>query len=106
MEALAERQSGIEVSLTSNVQTTTVPDYASHPLRLFLQRGLCATLNSDDPGISRITLRHEYDVAAPAAGLDDEMIRQAQRNALAAAFLTPQERQILAERCARRANQG
>jgi len=106
MDTLAERQIGIEVSLTSNVQTTTVPDYASHPLRLFLQRGLCATLNSDDPGISRITLRHEYDVAAPAAGLDDEMIRQAQRNALAAAFLSPEERRSLAERCAGRTNQG
>jgi len=106
MDTLAERRTGIEVSLTSNVQTTTVPDYASHPLRLFLQRGLCATLNSDDPGISRITLRHEYDVAAPAAGLDDEMIRQAQRNALAAAFLSPEERRSLAERCAGRTNQG
>lgn len=106
MDTLAERQIGIEVSLTSNVQTTTVPDYASHPLRLFLQRGLCATLNSDDPGISRITLRHEYDVAAPAAGLDDGMIRQAQGNALAAAFLSPEERRKLAERCAGRANQG
>lgn len=106
MDTLAERQIGIEVSLTSNVQTTTVPDYASHPLRLFLQRGLCATLNSDDPGISRITLRHEYDVAAPAAGLDDEMIRQAQRNALAAAFISPEERRSLAERCAGRTNQG
>ena len=92
MDTLAERQTGIEVSLTSNVQTTTVANYASHPLRLFLQRGLCATLNSDDPGISNITLRHEFDVAAPAAGLSDEMIRQAQRNALAAAFLTPEER--------------
>jgi adenosine deaminase len=104
MDTLAERQIGIEVSLTSNVQTTTVADYASHPLRLFLQRGLRATLNSDDPGISHITLRHEYDVAAPAAGLDGEMIRQVQRNALAAAFLSAEERQKLAQRCARRAN--
>ncbi len=106
MDTLAERQTGIEVSLTSNVQTTTVPDYASHPLRLFLQRGLCATLNSDDPGISRITLQHEYEVAAPAAGLDDQMIRQAQRNALTAAFFSPEERQKLAEQCAGRTNQG
>ncbi|GAP13123.1 adenosine deaminase [Longilinea arvoryzae] len=100
MDVLAERQIGIEANLTSNVQTTTVPDYASHPLRLFLERGLCATLNTDDPGISGITLAHEYDVAAPAAGLDERMIRQAQRNALAAAFLTPGERQELLDCCA------
>lgn len=93
MDALLERQTGIEANLTSNVQTTTVGSYASHPLRLFLQRGLRATINSDDPGISGITLRHEFESAAPAAGLDDAMTRQAQRNALAAAFLTPDERE-------------
>lgn len=95
MNWLAEKQIGIEVNLTSNVQTTTVESYDSHPLRLFLQRGLRATLNSDDPGISGITLRHEYEVAAPAAGLDEAMIRQVQRNALDAAFLTAEERAAL-----------
>ncbi len=99
MDWLAEKQIGIEVNLTSNVQTTTVESYDSHPLRLFLQRGLRATLNSDDPGISGITLRHEYEVAAPAAGLDEAMIRQVQRNALDAAFLTAEERAALLKVC-------
>ena len=91
LDYMVEHHIGVESSLTSNVQTSTVPDYASHPLRLFLERGLLATINTDDPGISGITLRHEYDVAAPAAGLTPEQIRQAQHNALAAAFLSPEE---------------
>jgi adenosine deaminase len=91
MDYLAEQRIGIESNLTSNVQTSTVPDYASHPLRLFLERGLLATINTDDPGISGIDLRYEYDVAAPAAGLTPEQIRQAQHNALVAAFLSPEE---------------
>ena len=41
----------------------------SHPLKLFLERGLLATMNTDDPGISAIDLHYEYEVAAPAAGL-------------------------------------
>jgi adenosine deaminase len=106
MDWLAEKQIGIEVSLTSNVQTTTVGSYASHPLRLFMQRGLRASLNSDDPGISGITLRHEYEVAAPAAGLDEAMTRQAQRNALETAFLTPGERAALLQDCAGRSAPG
>jgi adenosine deaminase len=89
MDYLAEHHIGIESNLTSNVQTSTVPDYASHPLRLFLEHGIPATINSDDPGISAITLRHEYEVAAPAAGLSAAQIRQAQQNALEAAFLSP-----------------
>jgi adenosine deaminase len=97
LEYLAEHRIGIESSLTSNVQTSTVPDYASHPLRGFLEGGLLATINTDDPGISGIDLRHEYEVAAPAAGLTAAHARQAQRNALAVAFLSAEERQALAE---------
>jgi adenosine deaminase len=91
LDYMAEHRIGVESNLTSNVQTSTVPDYASHPLRGFLERGLLATINTDDPGISGIDLRYEYNVAAPAAGLTSEQIRQAQRNALAAAFLSPEE---------------
>lgn len=95
LDLMAERRIGIEANLTSNVQTSTVRDYASHPLRHFLERGLLATINTDDPGISGITLKHEYEVAAPAAGLSPEQIRQAQRNALEVAFLSPEDRAAL-----------
>jgi adenosine deaminase len=101
MEHMAAHRIGIEANLTSNVQTSTVPDYAHHPLKRFLERGLLATINSDDPGISAIDLPYEYDVAAPAAGLTQEQIRQAQRNALEIAFLSSGERQtLLAKRAA------
>jgi len=95
LDLMAEQGVAIEANLTSNVQTSTVPGYADHPLKRFLQRGLIATINTDDPGISGITLAYEYDVAAPAAGLLPEEIRQAQRNAVEASFLTPAERQAL-----------
>jgi adenosine deaminase len=52
---------------------------------------LLATINTDDPGISGIDLAHEYEIAAPAAGLNREQIREAQRNALEICFLTPEE---------------
>ena len=92
---MRDNQIGIESNLTSNVQTSCVPDYASHPLRGFIEDGLLATINSDDPGISDIDLPHEYRIAAPAAGLTDNQIRQAQRNALDVAFLSPEEKQAL-----------
>jgi len=101
LDYLAEHQIGIESSLTSNVQTSTVPDYASHPLRTFLERGLLATINTDDPGVSGIDLRHEYEVAAPAAGLTAEQARQAQRNALTIAFLSVEEKEALVAQKAR-----
>jgi adenosine deaminase len=95
VEYLCEKKSGIECNLTSNVQTSTVADYLSHPVGQFLKAGLLATINTDDPGISGINLEYEYDVAAPAAGLDRAAIQQLQRNSLEIAFLPEEEKQAL-----------
>jgi adenosine deaminase len=95
MDYLLEHHIGIECNLTSNVQTTTVPDYPHHPMRTFMGKGLLATINTDDPGISAIDLPYEYIVAAPKAGLTDNMIYQAQQNAMTVAFLADEEKQVL-----------
>lgn len=95
LDHLAEQRIGLEMSLTSNLQTNTVRSLREHPLRRFLERGVRATINTDDPGISAIDLRHELEVAAPAAGLSPEQIRQAQWNALEIAFLTEAEKREL-----------
>lgn len=95
LDYLAENGIGIESNLTSNVQTSSTPDYASHPMRLFMEHGILTNLNTDDPGISNIDLAYEYEVAAPAAGLSPEMIRRSQHNALEMAFLTSEDKQSL-----------
>jgi adenosine deaminase len=104
LDFLREHQIGIECNLTSNVQTSTVSDYPSHPMRVFLEQGLLATLNTDDPGISAIDLHYEYEVAAPLAGLSEKMIRQAQENALLTAFLTDPEKAALRQKAENRAS--
>ena len=95
---LANQKIGIESNLTSNVQTRVVEDYQDHPLRFFLENGILATINTDDPGISGIDLRYEYEQAAPAAGLSAEQIQQAQRNSLEIAFLSDEEKQNLSRK--------
>lgn len=95
MDYLRETGISIETNLTSNVQTSTVPDYPSHPLRVFLESGIKATINTDDPRISDINIQYEYEVAAPAAGLSSQQIHQAQRNALEAAFLSSDQKMEL-----------
>ena len=95
LDYLRDKSIGIECNLTSNVQTSTVADYPSHPMRLFMEKGILATINTDDPGISAIDLRYEYEVAAPKAGLTAAMIRQAQINALSTAFLSVEEKDVL-----------
>jgi adenosine deaminase len=95
MDYLAQNRIGVETNLTSNVQTSTVPSYASHPLKTMLQHGILATINTDDPGISAIDLPFEYQVAVAEAGLSLEQAAQAQQNALETAFLSAAEKEAL-----------
>lgn len=92
MAFLAKHQIGVESCLTSNIQTSTVSSFAHHPLATFLDHGILATINTDDPAVQGIELAHEYEVAAPAAGLSQTQIRTAQDNGLKIAFLSENEK--------------
>ena len=95
MDFLAEQRIGIESCLTSNIQTSTVASLESHPLKAFLEHGILATINTDDPAVQGVDIIHEYSVAAPQAGLSQAQIRQAQINGLEVAFLSAAEKQAL-----------
>ena len=100
MDYLAEHRIGIESCLTSNIQTSTVASLANHPLKTFLEHGVIASLNTDDPAVQGVDIIHEYTIAAPAAGLTREQIRQAQINGLEMAFLSNEEKRALREKVA------
>jgi adenosine deaminase len=95
VEYLHKHRIGLEVSITSNIHTGTVDHYEGHPAKRIFELGLLANLNTDDPAISGIDLRHEYEVAAPRAGLSPQMTRQSQLNALEMSFLPDYEKQII-----------
>jgi len=92
---MLEKRIGIESCLTSNVHSSTVSSYSAHPLKRQLDLGLLATINTDNPGISPMTLKHEFNVAAKAAGLAPEDTRKVQKNAVEIAFLSEDEKEKL-----------
>ena len=102
LDYLVEHQIGIESCITSNLQTSTIADIVQHPLKTFLEHGILATINSDDPAVEGIDIQHEYLNAAPQAGLSEAQIRQAQKNGLSIAFLSAQEKQQLQEKVSQR----
>lgn len=102
MDYLAANKIGIESCLTSNFQTSTVETLANHPLKQFLEHGVMACINTDDPAVEGIELPYEYEVAAPQAGLSPQQIRQAQINGLDLAFISDAEKQQLREQAAKR----
>lgn len=95
MRYLAENGIGVETNLTSNLQTRVIDEYSKHPLRIFLEKGILATINTDDPGISDIDLKYEFEFAAERAGLTKSQKKLAQQNAVKIAFLSEQEKRDL-----------
>lgn len=85
VERLAREDVGLELALTSNVHTATVPSLAEHPVSALLRAGVPITLNTDNPTTSGTTLTAER-AAARQAGLTDVEIRQAAVNARRMAF--------------------
>ena len=102
MDYLVENRIGIESCITSNLQTSTIADISKHPIKTFLNHGVLACLNTDDPAVEGIELPFEYEVAAPNAGLSIEQIKQAQINGLEIAFLSDAEKKALREIAANR----
>ncbi|MCW3172530.1 adenosine deaminase [Shewanella subflava] len=95
MEYLAKHRIGIESCPTSNLHTSTIADYDSHPFMQFFNSGVLIGLNTDDPGVSNIDINHEYRVARSEMGLTDDQLSQVQRNGVEMAFLSDSERKAL-----------
>ncbi len=102
MDYLAANKIGIESCITSNLQTSTIADITNHPIKTFLNHGVMASLNTDDPAVEGIELPYEYEVAAIQAGLSLVQIKQAQINGLEMSFLSAQEKQALRDIAAKR----
>ena len=90
-----ERQTAFEVCITSNYQSGVVTSLNGHPLMNMLKAGLNATINTDDPSISRITLSHEYYTACEDLEMPQNMLRERIVAAAQACFLPESEKEIL-----------
>ncbi len=102
VEYLAKNEISLEVCPTSNLHTSTVESYASHPVKALADQGVRFCLNTDDPGISAIDIGHEYTVAAPATGLSGTQVHQSQIDGLEMSFLSKEEKSGLQLKVAQR----
>jgi len=102
MDYLAKHQIGIESCPTSNLHTSTVGNYQSHPIKAFLNHEINVSLNTDDPGVSDIDIAYEYNVAAKEIGLTPAQLLTLQKNGLRQAYLSNEEKNQLIEQCKNR----
>jgi adenosine deaminase len=84
-----------EVCPTSNYQSGVIAHLSAHSLPAMLAVGLDVTINTDDPGISALTLSDEYRLACEVLGLSLRQLRGCVLAAAQAAFLPDTERSAL-----------
>ncbi|MGB5845338.1 MAG: hypothetical protein WBG94_12900, partial [Anaerolineales bacterium] len=84
-----------EVCLTSNYQSGVVADLDQHPIQKMIDSGLDVTINTDDPGISQITLSDEYSLLCERIGMSQVTLQERVTAAARAAFLPADEREAL-----------
>lgn len=83
---MARRDVMVEINLTSNDVILGVVGN-DHPFETYLAHGVPLALSTDDEGVSRIDLTHEYVRATRTYDLDYATIKRFSRNSLTYAFL-------------------
>lgn len=94
-KALIERNIALEQCLTSNHQTGSWIDVATHPMGELFRRGVPVTICSDDPFIQDADLTDDYALAHKNFGFTTDDFRLANLTALRCAFLPAAERVAL-----------
>lgn len=93
-----ERRAIFEICLTSNLHSGIVQQLQDHPLPAMIEAGLQVTLNTDDPGISNISLSDEYRIAIEELGLSITTLKALVLVAAQGAFLSKRDKRDLEQR--------
>ncbi|MEH6570841.1 MAG: hypothetical protein V7709_17300, partial [Halioglobus sp.] len=86
LEFMAAQKILVEINLTSNAVILEV-EGDEHPFELYRSFGVPMALSTDDEGVSRIDLTHEYIRASQSYDLGYAYLKELSRNSLAYSFL-------------------
>jgi adenosine deaminase len=86
LASMAAQKILVEINLTSNAVILGI-EGDEHPFELYRSAGVPLSLSTDDEGVSRIDLTHEYVRASQTYDLGYAYLKELSRNALAYSFL-------------------
>ena len=86
MKEMAARNVMVEINLTSNDQILGVSG-EEHPLPVYMKNGVPVALSSDDEGVARSDMTHEYLRAVEGYQLPYAMLKRMTRQSLEFSFL-------------------
>ena len=91
-ERLAQERMPLTVCPASNIKLAIFKSMEEHNLKRLLQRGLCVTVNSDDPAYFGAYIVDNYLAVQQALDLSREDIIRLARNSIEASFLAEAEK--------------
>ena len=86
MQWMAEQGILVEINLTSSEAILGITG-DEHPIRAYMEYNVPVALSTDDEGVARIDLTHEYQRAVETYDLSYDDLKYLSRNALAYSFL-------------------
>jgi adenosine deaminase len=97
LEFIRDRQIGLEVCLSSNLQTKSVSDISKHPIKNYFLKNIPVTINTDSNLISGTTLTQEFVLAYKHFQFNLDDIQELMLNAYRQAFLPFDKKKSLLE---------
>ena len=95
IERLVAEQIPLTVCPLSNLKLCVVENLSEHPLREMLDRGLCATINSDDPAYFGGYMNDNFFAVEAALSLGKKRLAKLARNSFEAAFIEEAKKLVL-----------
>ncbi|MDG3086306.1 adenosine deaminase [Vibrio hannami] len=95
VQRLAEERVPLTVCPLSNTKLKVFEDMKQHNIVGLLRKGLCVTINSDDPAYFGGYMVDNFLAVAEAFDISDEELTQLSLNAVEASFVSEQEKQIM-----------
>jgi len=91
IERLVEEQMALTICPLSNLKLKVVNEMTQHPLKIMLDRGLKATVNSDDPAYFGGHINANYLAVSEALNLGANDLYTLARNSFEASFLSAEQ---------------
>jgi adenine deaminase len=92
---LAKEKIPLTVCPISNLAIGMYSSVEKHPIKLLLEKGVLATINSDDPAILKYNLEGNYQAFAKAFSANHEQIYQLVKNSIIASFASQERKDEL-----------
>jgi adenine deaminase len=95
MERLVKERIPLTMCPLSNLKLCVVKRLEDHPIKKLLERGLCVTINSDDPAYFGGYVQDNFAATQNALKLTPQEVAQIAKNSFEASFIEPEEKQRL-----------